>query len=149
MDMFYNCNSLLIPPSINNINNTSNYCFNSMFESCNKLLYYQDLNTSSINIRSYYDMFYKCNKLLYPPSLNSNVANERSCSYMFASCSSLTYIPPLLMNEIDIYSCQYMFSNCKNVIGKNVYFNVSKLKTGCCQYMLRNVPISGLVVKFT
>lgn len=146
--MFDECTELNLPPSINNINYTAKNCFNSMFNNCGNIKYYQDLNTTTIEQNSYIKMFDNCNDLLYPPSLNSKTVGMSGCSYMFEWCSKLTYIPPLLMNTLDSYCYKNMFNNCTHVAGKHVYLPASKLKTGCYQYMFRKVPISGIAVKF-
>lgn len=147
-EMFDECTELNLPPSINNINYTAKNCFNSMFNNCGNIKYYQDLNTTTIEQNSYIKMFDNCNDLLYPPSLNSKTVGMSGCSYMFEWCSKLTYIPPLLMNTLDSYCYKNMFNNCTHVAGKHVYLPASKLKTGCYQYMFRKVPISGIAVKF-
>lgn len=151
-NIFSNCSNLTLPPIINNINYVSDYSYVGAFSGCTNLLYFQDLNTSDIQSQSYQQMFLKCSNLIYPPSLNSKNINSQGCYEMFAGCSSLKYIPPLLMNNIKNngnYCFTNMFSGCINANGSHAYLPITNLTLGCYNYMFKNTPISGIVVKFT
>lgn len=92
-EMFSQCTSLLIPPSLDSKNvkiGGCRYMFNS--NNSNKMLYLPPLPMTGINTSCYENMFVRCNSLKSPYIFLPATALSPSCYYKMMSNTNVNYV---------------------------------------------------------
>ena len=114
--MFYGCESLTVPPTIN-ASTMRDYSCASMFKECTSLVEPPALTATTLYPYCYANMFEGCINLKTVPTLPGTTLGERCYYYMFCACKSITDASNLKISATTIPNgaCMLMFSGCTNL----------------------------------
>lgn len=118
-EMFYLCDNLVYPPTIN-LKTTADRCCYNMFSGCTNLLYSPELCKDTPYYmhacakEAFYGMFCDCKSMIKAHSIGSyNEVKEGGMHYMFSGCESLRRVQPeLQLGAVHRYGARYMYSGC-------------------------------------
>ena len=134
--MFFQCTSLVTPPSIN-ATTLSEYCCYSMFANCTSLTTAPELPATTLASACYYNMFNGCSSLTTAPELPATTLADYCYYNMFYGCSSLTTAPELPATTL-VNSCyENMFNRCTSLTTVPALL-ATTLASRCCYQMFIN-----------
>ena len=115
--LFYNCTTLMTPPSISAVSVDTQGMF-WMFSGCTSLETPPDMsNITSVGTQGMQSMFSGCTLLATPPDLsNTTSVGDHGMYKMFEDCTSLTTGPDLSnITSVGDYGMEYMFYECTSL----------------------------------
>lgn len=162
MDMFYECTTLVDPPSFPVTTLTKNCyaymfwgctslastptlsadvmaegCYKYMFKGCTTLTSAPALPATTLAKECYYGMFYQCAALTSAPTLSVATMAEGCYHAMFASCTSLTAMPSLPATTLAKSCYKSMFSGCSALTTLSE-LSATTMANGCYGGMFEN-----------
>lgn len=111
------------------------YCYNMMFEGCERLISAPELPATTLIGSCYSEMFDGCSSLTRAPALPATTLAIGCYSSMFNDCSNLIAIPQLPATQLTASCYLQMFEGCSKV-------KLSTTQTGEYQNEYR-IPILG------
>ena len=91
------------------------YCYNSMFDSCASLIQAPDLPATTLADHCYYAMFSNCTSLTQTPDLPATTLADYCYRFMFNGCASLIQTPELPATTLADYCYDSMFQHCTSL----------------------------------
>lgn len=137
-----NAKNLVLPK------NTSNYCYQDMFNSCSKLVTAPKLPSTNIGNHSYERMFKYCSSLMNAPSIYVTNLAASGCVEMFYGCSTIT---SATINDLDTpygaveRSYYSMFRYCSSL--KQITYLGTNLGSYSHNHWVEGVASTGTFIK--
>lgn len=113
------------------------HCYDSMFESCDKLTVAPDLPATTLASYCYNRMFSTCWSLTVAPSLPATTLSDYCYYQMFEGCLNLTTAPSLPATSLAEYCYDAMFEGCTNLTTAPATMPATTLAEGCYSAMFQ------------
>lgn len=147
--MFYDCTSLITPPTTLSSTTMSLYSCLFMFNRCTSLTSTPTLPATTLATSCYAGMFRNCTSLVSVPSnlLQTTTLAESCYSQMFYDCTSLTTSPTLPATTLAEGCYQQMFGNCSSLTTSPT-LPATTLATDCYRSMFYNCSSLNSVTSY-
>lgn len=149
-NLFRDCTNIIHASEIVLPNNTTEWCYEYMFEGCCNLRTAPVLPATTLEDSCYTGMFMYCTSLTSAPQLPATTLAYECYSYMFAMCSGIVNAPstlPATTLTEDCYS--NMFGYCTSLTA-SPQIKATTLASNCCYCMFANCQnLSSINVDFT
>ena len=137
--MFYECDSILLLPSISNINTSKVFNMSYMFKECNSLISLPDISKwNTENVTDMRGMFYGCNLLSSLPDISKwNISNVNYLNSMFYGCNLLSSLPDISKWDVSnvIYLDKIFYGCCSLLSLPDLSkWNISNAIRKSCMY---------------
>ena len=145
--LFQSCNKII---NANNLilpaTTLADYCYYFMFDACSSLTTAPELPATTLALGCYQVMFDACSSLTTAPELPATTLTNSCYEGMFSACSSLTTAPELPATTLTTFCYERMFYGCTalNYI-KCLATDISAYN--CTLNWLNNVSSTGTFVK--
>ena len=88
--LFDECEGLVSAEHLTMADNTTSYCYNSMFRGCTSLTTAPSLPATTLASYCYMGMFQNCTSLVIAPALSATTLASSCYTWMFDNCTALT-----------------------------------------------------------
>ena len=134
--MFEDCENLVFAPSLPAVS-LSHSCYRGMFSYCASLESAPELIATNLAPYCYQSMFLGCTSLVNAPKLPSRTILDRAYSFMFAKCTSLVNTPELPAMQLYDFCYEHMFDECTS-LQKAPDLPAIYMAESCYTYMFAN-----------
>ena len=103
-NMFWDCTSLVNPPSVLPALTVTEWSYNGMFYGCTSLTISPVVSATTVGSVAMGHMFDGCTSLLAGPDLMATTLKSRAYYWMFYGCSNLSSIKCMVTNVYGVYN---------------------------------------------
>lgn len=147
LGMFYNCISLVSPPSLRIVGAYANTAFSQMFYNCG-IKSFPSFHMTNIGASELQYMFYGCSSMEGDIDLSSctSAYGTYQCREMFRNCSKITKAVLPSITEVPASAYQDMFNGC-SMLSYVMILSISVASNWSLSGWLNNVASNGILVK--
>lgn len=146
--MFFNCKSLVTPPSEIKVTEFHQNSCLSFFGNCSALTYTPVMTVNSVDgVGSFQGAFSGCTNLsTINIEWNATALSTSSCRNMFYNCDALTTAMPMEIISLGNTSCAGMYQDCDNLTSAPITFTATDYTGGsCCELMFYKTKLPAAI----